>query len=287
MHARIFDDRPCTLGEGPLWHPEREQLFWFDIIGRTLCTRVGEREHSWTFDDMVSAAGWVDKSTLLVASETALLRFDIETGKTTVVADLDADNASTRSNDGRADPFGGFWIGTMGKKAEKGAGAIYRFYRGEVRKIVPSVSITNSMCFSIDGRRAFFSDTAEQKVFQVGLDPHTGWLAGQPELFIDFSGENLNPDGAVIDAEGMMWIAQWGAGRIAAYAPDGSMMRTVSVEAPHASCPAFGGPSLTTLFCTTAREGLDEKNLRDAPYSGMTFAAEDVTRGQAEHQVVL
>ncbi|MEP6333662.1 MAG: SMP-30/gluconolactonase/LRE family protein, partial [Anderseniella sp.] len=122
----VFDSTPCTLGEGPLWHPERGQLFWFDIIGKTLFCREGQTLHQWRFDENVSAAGWVDRDTLLIASETGLFRFDIETGRQCLVQTLEADNAATRSNDGRADPWGGFWIGTMGKNAEPKAGAIYR-----------------------------------------------------------------------------------------------------------------------------------------------------------------
>ncbi|MEL6588225.1 MAG: SMP-30/gluconolactonase/LRE family protein, partial [Pseudomonadota bacterium] len=128
--TEIYDTRRCNLGEGPLWHPTRQELFWFDIIGKTLHSKA----QSWTFDEHVSAAGWVDDTTLLVASETALFRFDLTTGDRTDICALEADNPVTRSNDGRADPQGGFWIGTMGKEAEPKAGAIYRFYKGELRK---------------------------------------------------------------------------------------------------------------------------------------------------------
>ena len=109
----IFDDTRCELGEGPLWHPLRQQLFWFDILGKRLHTKG---QH-WDFDDHVSAAGWIDHDTLIVASSRALMTFDIITGDTEHLCDLEADNPVTRSNDGRADPQGGFWIGTMGMDA--------------------------------------------------------------------------------------------------------------------------------------------------------------------------
>ena len=122
--STVFDDRPCELGEGPLWHPERQQLFWFDIIGKRLMTRDGQEPHSWAFDEHVSAAGWVDRDALLLASETGLWRFDLNTADRSLITPLEADNPVTRSNDGRADPWGGLWIGTMGKEAEPGAGSI-------------------------------------------------------------------------------------------------------------------------------------------------------------------
>jgi sugar lactone lactonase YvrE len=146
----IYDETPCELGEGPLWHPSRGQLFWFDILGRCLLTREGGRRRSWQFDEHVSAAGWVSDTQLLVASETRLLTVDLDTDRREDVAPLEADDPRTRSNDGRADPWGGFWIGTMGKQAEPGLGAIYRLYRGELRRMFHPVTIPNAICFAPD-----------------------------------------------------------------------------------------------------------------------------------------
>lgn len=282
----IFDDTPCLLGEGPLWHPEREQLFWFDILNRRLLTRTGDDTRQWDFAEMVSAAGWTGRDTLLIASETALLQVNLETGARDRVALLEADNPVTRSNDGRADPYGGFWIGTMGKAANPGAGAIWRYYRGEVRKLFGPLTITNAICFTPDGRHACFADTAQGKVWRVALDVQ-GWPKGDPVQFLNLMAEGLNPDGAVFDAAGTFWVAQWGASRVAAYAPDGRFLRAISFDAPHTSCPAFGGANLTTLYCTTARQGLTEADLAANPHSGMTFNAASGTRGQREHKVIL
>lgn len=287
MQAKVFDDRTCFLGEGPLWHPGLGQLFWFDIpAGRLLTVENGVQRH-WQFNETVSAAGWIDRTSLLIASESALFRFGLESGARTPVVPLEADKPHTRSNDGRADPWGGFWIGTMGKMAEPGAGAIHRFYRGELRTLFPGITIPNAICFTPDRRFAHFSDTDAHRVYRVALDREHGWPVGEAELFLDLSAEGLYPDGAVIDADGIMWQAQWGASRVAAYDAQGNFLRAVGIGAPHSSCPAFGGPDLTTLYCTTAREGLDEGALAEYPESGMVFVADGVTKGQAEHQVVL
>ncbi len=280
----IFDNRACTLGEGPLWHPLRNQLFWFDIVSCRLLSRTAEGPLAWTFPHMVSAAGWVDHDRLLVASEVALSVFDLATGQMTPILDLEADIVATRSNDGRADPQGGFWIGTMGKTAEKGAGAIYRFYRGKLRRLFPGISIPNAICFPPDGRTAQFSDTVTGKVMRVALDAE-GWPVRLPEVFLDLSAEGLNPDGAVLDASGMTWLAEWGAARVAAYAPDGTRVRSVAFDAPHTSCPALGADG--TLFCTSALQGMDAVARAAFPRAGMTFAAPGVANGQPEHQVLL
>lgn len=284
--TRIFDDTPCTLGEGPLWHPEREHLFWFDIAGKRLYAREGGEVRLWQFAEHVSAAGWIDRTRLLIASETQLFSFDLGTGERERLAALEAEKPATRSNDGRADPQGGFWIGTMAKNGGPGEGAIYRYYRGELRRLFAPISISNAISFTPDGRQACFADTSAQKVWRVALDG-SGWPKGEPELFLDLAPQGLNPDGAVFDAAGRFWLAQWGAARVACYDAEGTLVQSVPVPAPHSSCPAFGGPGLGTLFCTSARQGLGAEALAAAPQSGMTFASEPGAVGQAEHRVIL
>ncbi|MCX2725481.1 SMP-30/gluconolactonase/LRE family protein [Roseibium salinum] len=278
--SKIFDERQCTLGEGPLWHPERRQLFWFDILGKQLLTRENGTPRSWQFDEYVSAAGWVSKTELLIASSSKLFLFNLETEASKKLCDLEADRPLNRSNDGRADPKGGFWIGTMGIAKEPNAGSIYRFHKGELRRLFADITITNAICFSPDGTTAYFADTDAQTLHKVALDDD-GWPAGEPELFKDFKSEGLFPDGAVVDSEGHLWNAQWGANRVARYAPDGSFVEEVLVPAKQASCPAFGGPDLKTLFVTTAAVNVSGEE------QGKTYFAETSVSGQSEHRVLL
>lgn len=257
MNATIYDDRICELGEGPLWHPIRKTLYWFDILGKRMHSRGPEGTQTWQFNEHVSAAGWIDHNTLLIASETALMRFDLRDGARNDLIALESDNQMTRSNDGRADPKGGFWIGTMGKKAEAEAGAIYRYFRGELRKLHSSITIPNAICFSAGGDIAYFADTTQRQIMRQEMDEN-GWPAAEAVLHIDLTEEGLNPDGAVVDADGCLWNAQWGAGRLARYAPDGSFLSAHLVPARQPSCPAFGGKGANTLFTTTAIEGLTD-----------------------------
>lgn len=283
----IFDQRVCELGEGALWHPLRRQLFWFDILGKRLHTIEDGQSQSWSFVEMVSAAGWVSRDVLLIAGERDLFLFDLETEEIETVAELEADDPGTRSNDGRADRQGGFWIGTMGKRGGEnpGRGSIWRWYRGELRRLFSGLTIPNSICFSPDGRFAHFSDTLTHRIQRVALDAD-GWPVGEPETFIDLSAEGILPDGAVVDAAGNLWNAQWGAARVACYAPDGQFLKAVPMGASQTSCPAFGGEGLGTLYCTTAREGMDEAALAADPEAGKTFAVQGVGPGLPEPQVI-
>ena len=282
----IFDNRPCELGEGPLWHPERRQLLWFDIPGKKLLSGNTEAATAWKMPECASAACWINHSEVMIASETALWRFNLDTQDLSALVLLEADNPRNRSNDGRADPQGGFWISTMSKTKEKGAGAIYRYYRGELRELFAGITIPNAICFPPGGKSAHFSDTITGQVIRVALDTQ-GWPVGLPQVYLDLTAEGLNPDGAVIDAAGLMWLAEWGAARVAAYAPDGSFVRSVEFDAPHTSCPAFGGHDLTTLYCTSALQGMDQAARIAHPNAGMTFCQHNVAQGQPEHQVIL
>ena len=273
----IFDETQCQLGEGPLWHPVREQLFWFDILGQRLHTKGQD----WQFDAFVTAAGWVDTDTLMIASAEALHHFDIPAGKHEKICALEADNPVTRSNDGRADPLGGFWIGTMGIYAEEGAGAIYRYYKGELRQLFAPITISNAICFHPNGQTAYFTDTPTQQIMRVALD-NDGWPVGDPVMHIDLRGTDFRPDGAVCDVAGNMWNAQWGTARVVGYRPDGTYIAAHNFPADQTTCPAFGGDDLTTLFCTSAAVGLAEDDAQ-----GKTFAIQTDITGQKEHQVIL
>lgn len=287
MTAQIFDNTPCKLGEGPLWHPLREELFWFDIIGKTLHCRGKGKTKSWKFAEHVSAAGWIDENTLLVASETALLRFDIETGNSEIMHPLEADDPVTRSNDGRADPWGGFWIGTMGKNAESEAGAIYRYFKGELRLLYPRITISNAICFSPDELFAYFADTAQSIIWRQSLGKKDGWPQGKPEVFLDFMDTGINPDGAVCDSEGYLWNAQWGAARLARYSANGVLVDEIKLPTDNITCPAFGGSDLERIFSTSALQGLSVEQVETQMHAGKTFVSKVEVYGQREHRVLI
>ena len=275
----LFNPHPCGLGEGPLWHPLRQELFWFDITAHQLlsATRV------WQFDEYVSAAGWMSHDQLLIASGSQLFSFDLITETQSKICDLEARNPLTRSNDGRADPQGGFWIGTMGKNAEANVGAIYRYLCGTLKKLVTGMTIPNAICFAPDGKIAYYTDTQTHQILAVDLDAE-GWPMSKARLAIDLTQTGENPDGAVVDAAGNIWNAQWGAARVACYSPQGRLIETAAMPAAHATCPAFAGAS-SRLFCTSATQGRSADEL--TPSAGQTSAAQVSAPGQLEHQIIL
>lgn len=281
MTATLFDPRICELGEGAFWHPGRQQAFWFDIHGRRLLSRHDGKELCWQFDEKASAMGWIDHDRVLVATETALIGLDLTNGRKRHVAALEADKPANRSNDGRADPFGGFWIGTMAHDASTGKGAIYRYYQGELRLLRGNMTIPNAICFSPLGDLAYFADTSAQTVWSQALDPD-GWPQAEPRVFLDLRGTDQQPDGAVTDDQGRFWNARWGSGAVTCHAPDdGRVLHRLELPAAQTTCPAFAGAALDRLMVTSAAENLH------GPQDGQTWLATPPggARGRPEPRV--
>lgn len=281
--AELFVDSRCELGEGPFWHPLLERLFWFDILNQTMLS-AGTDGHivdRITFKDTVSAGAVIDKQSLAIAQSGALLRYDFATDTTSVIAEIEGDVPTNRTNDSRVDRAGGFWIGTMGRKAEAGVGGVYQYRAGQTTKVIESIRIPNSICFSPDGRTAYFTDSGKM-IVKCATDPVTGLPIGPWEDFFTMEGPG-GADGSVVDSEGYLWNARWGGGKVIRISPHGKLDKVVEVPGvSQVSCPAFGGNDLKTLYITTAREHMTPEQLEREPHAGSVFAVALDVPGIAE-----
>ncbi|PWK63176.1 SMP-30/gluconolactonase/LRE family protein [Aminobacter sp. AP02] len=289
MAAVILSDEACELGEGPTYDPATDTLFWFDILANRMLEKklAGGATKVHQFSERASALATIDGERQLLLTETGLHIRDAATGKLTPHMSVEASNPATRSNDARVHPCGALWFGTMGKKAEAGAGAIYWYLRGELRLLFPAISIPNSICFSADGKTAYYSDTATNLLYRLDCDPDTGLPLGEPKLFVDRRGDKGGIDGSVVDRDGVLWNASWGGSRIDAYAPDGRVLRSVPVPAQQASCPAFVGAGADRLAVTSAWEGMDEAARSADPHAGKTFLLDIAVNGRHEPNVLI
>ena len=288
--ARLLLDSQCQLGEGPIWHAGRQQLFFFDINEQTLfaVTAQGEIADSWLFNEYIAAAAIVDDNTLVLATDTGLKEFDLNTGGMNRINEIESDNAQTRSNDSRVHPSGAFWIGTMDNGPDEGPiGSVYHYRAGTLTTLKSGIKIPNATCFSPDGRIAYWTDTPTKQIMQVETDPATGLPIGEWTLFADVSEGRGYPDGAVVDSEGYLWNAKWGGSCVVRHAPDGSIDRIIEVPVSQVTCPAFGGPDLKTLFITTAAKNLTDIQLASEKHAGSLFAIDLDIAGLPETPITL
>ncbi|QOF69077.1 SMP-30/gluconolactonase/LRE family protein [Aminobacter sp. SR38] len=289
MAASILSDEACELGEGPTYDPATDTLYWFDILASRMLEKKlsGGQTRIHQLDEMASAIATIDGERQLLLTETGLHVRDATTGKLKLHMSVEAANAGTRSNDARVHPCGALWFGTMGKKAEAGAGAIYWFFRGELRLLFPAISIPNSICFSPDGKTAYYTDTAVNLLYRLDCDADTGLPLGEPKLFVDRRGDRGGIDGSVVARDGVLWNASWGGGRVDAYAPDGKLVRSVPVPAVQTSCPAFVGHAADRMAVTSAAEGMSAKARRADPHAGKTFLLDIQVNGRHEPNVLI
>jgi sugar lactone lactonase YvrE len=289
QQAELFVDSRCELAEGPFWHPLLGRLFWFDILNQTMmsATPEGQLVDRITFKDTVSAAAVVDANTLAVVQSGALIRYQFDTDSHTVIDEIEADIPGNRTNDSRMDRSGGFWIGTMSRRGGgPRSGAVYQWKQGKLTPILQNVGIPNSICFTADGTRAYFTDAGEV-LRTVTLDPATGLPNGEWTDFVE-GGAPGHGDGSVVDSEGFVWNARWAGGCVARFSPEGKLDRIIEVPGvSRVTCPAFGGPDMKTLYLTTAREGMTPAEIDAEPLSGSIFAARVDVAGIAEPFITL
>jgi sugar lactone lactonase YvrE len=288
VKAELFADSRCELGEGVFWHPLLKRLFWFDIVNQTLLSAGpdGQLVDRFAFKDAVSAAGVIDEDRLLIAQAGALLDFSLSKDSGSPVIPFEADKPGNRPNDGRVDRTGGLWIGTMSRRggAEPTAGSLYRYRAGELVTLKSGIGIPNSTCFSPDGRTAYFTD--DGIIRKCATDPNTGLPVGQ---WVEFAADPDHgvADGAVVDSEGCVWSARWKGNAVIRYTPQGKIDTIVELPVSRVTCPAFGDDDLRTLYITSAREGMGEKDLAGEPYAGSVFAVRINTPGLPETLVRL
>lgn len=272
--AELAVDCRCELGEGPQWQATTGLLYWCDILAKGLHwhSPASEKHGHYSLDHMVSLATPVEDDQLMLVGENRLSLFTPSSQEVTFFCEFEADNPVTRSNDARVDRHGSLWLSTMGKQAEPNAGSLYRLHHGELHTLRTGLTIPNAICFSPDGDFGYFTDTPTGVVMRWPLDTQ-GWPIGEPKPWADFSSAKGNPDGAVVDRDGCVWLALWGAGKVVRLNSEGQVIDEVQVPVSQPSCPAFAGNTLDQLYITTAQEGMSEAERSAAPTSGSLFKA--------------
>lgn len=274
----------CRLGESPCWSPDDGALYWLDIRGQQL-HRLDLPDGGHTVRALpwlASAVAPAGPGRLVMATVEGIGLFHTASGDFTRIATLDDEPAGNRPNEGKCDPQGRFWVGTMDDAEAAATGCLYRVDPdGGVTRFVEGVGITNTLAWTPDGTTLYFADSAAQTVYAFDWDGVSGTIRNR-RAFVSLRGEPFGPDGSAIDAEGGLWNCQWDGARVVRYAPDGSVDRVVSLPVSRPASCCFGGPALDTLFITTARIGLDDAQLAREPEAGNLFACQPGVRGVAE-----
>lgn len=261
-----------TLGESVAWDAVEQRLWWTDIQERRLY-RYDPRSASlatYELPERLGSFGFVEGGERLIAAfESGFALYHPQSGRIEWIARPAHGAPNVRFNDGRVDRQGRFWAGSMTEGGGAPMGKLYCLDGREARVHLTEIAICNSICFSPDGRHLHFADTPHRAILKFDVDGQSGLLSNR-RVFAR-TPEGAFPDGANVDADGHLWSAHWGAGRIVRYAPDGSISGEIDVPASQPTCIAFGGGALDLLFVTSAREGLSAEALRSQPHAGDLF----------------
>lgn len=278
--APVFQPLPVpasALGESPFWHPGEQRLYWVDIPGRRLnAFDPASRLHElWALDAEPGSCAPLLEGGLLLAMRDGLWRFDPGSGVRERLAEPPYDATRQRFNDGKADPQGRFWVGTLDDRREPLA-ALYRWESGRFVRVLSGATVSNGLAFSRDGRTLYWADTASHAVSAFDLDGRDGHV-GRRRVLHQFAPRQAGaapaayggrPDGAAVDAEGAYWVAMFEGRRLLRLSAEGHVLRELPLPVSCPTMPCFGGADLRTLYVTTARAGRPAEELAREPWAG-------------------
>ncbi|MEO8278334.1 MAG: SMP-30/gluconolactonase/LRE family protein [Ideonella sp.] len=279
---RLVVADPCQVGESPMWHPHEHVLYWCDIPAchlhrldpRTMATQ------RWDFETDVSCCAPTLGPDLLLAMRDGIWRFDPASSQRERVAGPPYDMAVERFNDGKCDPHGRFWIGTIYEPRRPPLAAIYCLENAHLERRVEGITVSNGLAWSPDGRTMYCSDTTAHRIDCFDFDRQTGALSAR-RVFAQFplrqEGQKLDdyggrPDGAAVDAAGCYWAAMFEGARVLRLSPSGEVLREVRLPVQCPTMVCFGGGDLHTLYITTASHGRPPEELEAQPWAGCVLS---------------
>ncbi|WP_303310997.1 SMP-30/gluconolactonase/LRE family protein [Hymenobacter sp. BT730] len=264
----------ATLGEGPLWNPETQQLYWVDIDGCAfhLFNPATGQDQAFSMPARVGSAAPMHHGRVLLALQSGIHQLHLDTGQLTLLVNPLTD-PSLRFNDGKCDPAGRFWVGTCDMQLRTGTGTLYRLDPdGSLHVMLRGITTSNGIAWSLDHSTMYFIDSPTLRVQAFDYDKASGSISNARTI-VRIAPETGVPDGMTIDREGMLWVAVWGGGAVHRYHPGtGALLQVITVPAPFTTSCTFGGPDLQTLYITSARKELSPEQLAQFPLSGNVFA---------------
>ena len=280
--AELILDTQSSLGEGPIWDSSRQLLIWLDVFANELHLfdpRSGN-DRVITLDQMPTAVVPRSSGGLIFALEHGFGQFDLDTGKIESWSDPESDIPGNRFNDGKCDPAGRFWAGTMPYDGSVPTGALYCLDTDRsVTKKVTGIRVSNGIAWSADSKTMYYVDSMSHGVDAFDYDLDTTHIDNRRRV-IEIPHDEGIPDGITIDTDGNLWIAQWGGKCVSHYDPNtGRLIDKVVLPATNVTACWFGGPSLEHLYITTARYAVSEEELAGQPHAGGLFCTKPGAKG--------
>jgi len=282
MSLELVLDARAELGEGPCWDAIDQSLVWVDIT-QSLVHFYEPATRRDTVLDVGQPVGCVARRSaggLVLGLRDGFGLLDAPSSNLDLVAPVEDDNRLNRMNDGKCDPQGRLWAGTMAFDSTPGAGVLYRFdlERGAA-PMLADTTVSNGIDWSLDETTMYYIDSGAHRVDEFDWDGEHGTIGNRRPLIEIPESEGV-PDGMTVDAEGFLWVAIWDGWAVRRYAPDGTLDRVVELPVARVTSCAFGGADLCDLYITSASVGLDDQQLGQQPHAGGLFRFRPGVRGR-------
>ncbi|WP_324761525.1 SMP-30/gluconolactonase/LRE family protein [Porphyrobacter sp. TH134] len=276
----IARDRADLLGEGPLWSPAHNALFWVDIIGQRLnrLDLASDAVTEWAVPDMI---GWVIERAggqgFIAGLRSGFARIDLEPFVMTALAVPPDHPPTNRLNDAKADDRGRIFAGSMPTAIDRASGNLYRLDPdGTVHVLDRGYTVANGPAISPDGCVLYHTDSVLGRIYRFPIDAEGN--LGERSLFRQFHADEGKPDGMTFDTDGGLWVALWGAGRVVRLLSDGRIDQEIALPASQISSCTFAGLDLDRMFVTSAAADVDE------PHGGALFEVKTGRKGFVPHR---
>jgi sugar lactone lactonase YvrE len=270
------------LGEGPLWNPREQKLYWVDIVNNRYHSLdpLTLANETTVVGEQIGVLAFRERGGSVMATERGFAFWDPENGAFTRIADPEAHKPETRFNDGAVDRAGRFWAGTLGDPYNN---HLYRLDADlSVHLMDGGIDISNGIGWSPDNKLMYYTDSSPKKIFVFDFDLESGSIENK-RVFIDSSDREGVPDGMTVDTEGFIWSARWGGWCIERYNPDGKLEKTIKVPVECPTSVMFGGKDLDILYITSARVEIPPEKRPGRPLDGDLFCLQPGVRGLPEH----
>jgi D-xylonolactonase len=272
--ARLVWAAGARLGEGALWDDRAGRFWWVDIKGSCLhrMDEAGSDRTSW---DLPQEPGCLalteDPARIIIGLRTGVFYFEPETGQLEFVAAPEGHSACHRLNDGKVDPSGRFWFGTMHVDEQPSEGALHILDGpGRIARIDGPYTVPNGPAFAPDGHVMYCADSPNRVIYSFDLRHG----ASEKRMFVRFGDDDGYPDGMTVDAEGCLWVAHWGGGCISRFSVDGQLLGKIELPTENVTSCAFGSVDMRTLFITTAGgPGGTERGIAGGVFTARTKVA--------------
>lgn len=289
MNPKVLHASQCLLGEGPLWHPERNSCFWVDIEQGILFEYhwISKKIKTWKFEGRLTMVCPSKPNCLILGLNSGIARFNLTTAKLEWLVNIEAEIEGNRLNDGKCDSKGRLWIGSMGMTFKQGAGSLYCIDENmEIQKKLDKLTISNGIAWKEDNEQMYFIDSPTQAVQSYSFDANSGAIQFDKNV-IRIPEEMGTPDGMCIDSEGMLWVAHWGGFGVYRWNPlNGKLVEKVEIPVPHVTSCAFVGKDLDHLIITTAKGEPNNSDREKYPESGNVFIVKTKVRGTETHTCI-